>query len=38
MSQADIPREARMKTGITDDLVRLSVGMEEPEDIIADRD
>ena len=25
-----------MKTGITDDLVRLSVGIEEPEDIIAD--
>ncbi|MCD6455671.1 MAG: PLP-dependent transferase [Methanophagales archaeon] len=23
-----------MKTGITDDLVRLSVGIEEPEDII----
>ena len=27
-----------MKTGITDDLVRLSVGIEEPEDIIADLD
>jgi len=27
-----------MKAGITDDLVRLSVGIEELEDIIADLD
>jgi methionine-gamma-lyase len=38
MTHANIPREVRMKTGITDDLVRLSVGIEEPEDIIADLD
>ena len=38
MTHANIPREVRLKTGITDDLVRLSVGIEEPEDIIADLD
>jgi len=38
MTHANIPRDVRMKTGITDDLVRLSVGVEEPEDIIADLD
>ena len=35
-THANIPRDVRMKTVITDDLVRLSVGIEEPEDIIAD--
>jgi cystathionine beta-lyase/cystathionine gamma-synthase len=29
-------KEAREKAGITDGLVRLSVGIEEAEDIIAD--
>ena len=38
MTHANIPRDVRLKTGITDDLVRLSVGIEEPEDIIADLD
>lgn len=38
MTHAGIPKEVRIKTGITDDLVRLSVGIEEPEDIIADLD
>jgi methionine-gamma-lyase len=38
MTHANIPRDVRMKTGITDNLVRLSVGIEEPEDIIADLD
>lgn len=36
MTHANIPRKVRLKIGITDDLVRLSVGIEEPEDIIAD--
>jgi methionine-gamma-lyase len=36
MTHANIPKEVRTKTGITDDLVRISVGVEEPEDIIAD--
>jgi O-acetylhomoserine/O-acetylserine sulfhydrylase-like pyridoxal-dependent enzyme len=31
-------RSRKMKTGINDDLVRLSVGIKEPEDIIADLD
>ena len=35
MTHAGIPKEVRIKTGITDDLVRLSVGIDEPEDIIA---
>jgi len=38
MTHANIPKEVKLKTGITDDLVRLSVGIEEPEDIIADLD
>jgi len=38
MTHAGVPKEVRIKTGITDDLVRLSVGIEEPEDIIADLD
>lgn len=38
MTHADIPRKVRMKTGITDDLVRLSVGVEDADDIIADLD
>jgi methionine-gamma-lyase len=38
MTHANIPRKVRTKTGITDNLVRISVGIEEPEDIIADLD
>jgi cystathionine beta-lyase/cystathionine gamma-synthase len=38
MTHANIPNEIKLKTGITDDLVRISVGIEEPEDIIADLD
>jgi methionine-gamma-lyase len=38
MTHADVPPEVRQKTGITDDLVRLSVGIEDPGDIIADLD
>lgn len=36
MTHADVPREQRLRAGITDGLVRISVGLEEPEDIIAD--
>ncbi len=36
MSHRSIPREIRLKNGITDGLVRLSVGIEDVEDIIAD--
>lgn len=33
-----VPAEARRAAGITDGLVRLSVGLEDPEDIVADLD
>jgi cystathionine beta-lyase/cystathionine gamma-synthase len=36
MTHASIPREEREKTGVTDNLVRLSVGLESSEDLIAD--
>ena len=36
MSHRSIPRDIRLKNGITDGLVRLSVGIEDVEDIIAD--
>jgi cystathionine beta-lyase/cystathionine gamma-synthase len=35
-THGDIPKEERDRLGITDRLVRLSVGLEAPEDIIAD--
>ena len=38
MTHAGVPKEVRIKTGITDELVRLSVGIEEVEDIIGDLD
>ncbi|MBU2523867.1 aminotransferase class I/II-fold pyridoxal phosphate-dependent enzyme [Patescibacteria group bacterium] len=38
MTHAIIPKEQREKIGITDGLVRLSVGIENVEDIIADLD
>lgn len=36
MTHASIPEEKRAELGITDDLVRLSVGIEDEEDLIAD--
>ncbi len=36
MTHAGIPEAVRRKSGITDDLVRLSVGIEDAEDIIED--
>lgn len=38
MTHGEIPRAEREAAGITDGLVRLSVGLEDPEDIIADLD
>jgi cystathionine beta-lyase/cystathionine gamma-synthase len=38
MTHSDVPAEIRERTGITDGLVRLSVGLENPADIIADFD
>ncbi|MDZ4830043.1 MAG: PLP-dependent aspartate aminotransferase family protein [Phycisphaerae bacterium] len=36
MTHASVPTENRAKLGISDTLVRLSVGIEQPEDLIAD--
>ena len=38
MTHASIPYEIRQKVGITEGLIRLSVGIENAEDIIADLD
>jgi cystathionine gamma-lyase len=38
MTHAAIPREQREARGVTDGLVRLSVGIEDKEDLIADLD
>ncbi|HEU4916726.1 MAG TPA: PLP-dependent aspartate aminotransferase family protein [Acidimicrobiia bacterium] len=38
MTHAAIPAEERVKAGITDGLVRLSVGLEDVEDLIEDLD
>ncbi len=36
MTHASIPREERLKVGLTDSLIRLSVGVEDAEDLVAD--
>jgi cystathionine gamma-lyase len=36
MTHASVPREQRLKGGLTDSLIRLSVGIEDVEDLIAD--
>lgn len=36
MTHASIPREERIRTGISDGLVRFSVGIEDPDDLIQD--
>jgi cystathionine beta-lyase/cystathionine gamma-synthase len=38
MTHASVPREMREAMGLSDGLVRLSVGIEDPEDLIADLD
>jgi cystathionine gamma-lyase len=38
MTHASVPREVRERSGVVDGLVRLSVGVEDPEDLIADLD
>lgn len=38
MTHASVPPEERAKNGITDGLVRISVGIEDAEDLIADLD
>jgi methionine-gamma-lyase len=36
MTHTIVPREERLKAGITDSLVRISIGVEDIEDIIKD--
>ncbi len=36
MTHASIPREERLKVGLTDSLIRLSIGIEDVEDLIED--
>jgi len=38
MTHASVPKEMRERAGVTDGLVRLSVGIEDPNDLIADLD
>ena len=36
MTHASMTPEARARAGITDSLIRLSIGIEEPDDLIGD--
>jgi cystathionine beta-lyase len=36
MTHASIPKEERIKSGLTDSLIRLSVGIEDSDDLISD--
>jgi cystathionine gamma-lyase len=36
MTHASVPKEERLKSGLTDSLMRLSIGIEDAEDLIAD--
>ena len=36
MTHAEVPKEERYARGLTDGLVRISVGIEDPDDIVAD--
>ncbi|MCV9387992.1 cystathionine gamma-synthase [Reichenbachiella ulvae] len=36
MTHASIPREERLKSGLKDSLIRLSVGIEDAEDLVSD--
>ena len=36
MTHYSVPQEARIKYGITDGLIRMSVGIENIQDILAD--
>jgi cystathionine gamma-lyase len=38
MTHASIPKEERLKSGLVDSLIRLSIGVEDHEDLIADLD
>jgi cystathionine beta-lyase len=36
MTHASIPKEERIKNGLTDGLIRLSIGIEDAHDLIDD--
>ena len=36
MTHASIPKKERLKVGLTDSLIRLSIGVEDVEDLIKD--
>ena len=36
MTHGSIPREERIKNGLSDSLIRLSVGIEDVDDLIGD--
>jgi methionine-gamma-lyase len=36
MTHSDVPLQARQRLGITESLIRLSIGVENPDDLIAD--
>jgi cystathionine beta-lyase/cystathionine gamma-synthase len=38
MTHASIPREERIKNGLSDSLIRISAGIEDPDDLIEDLD
>ena len=38
MTHGSVPTDVRATLGISDTLVRLSVGIEDPDDLIADLD
>jgi cystathionine beta-lyase len=38
MTHASIPKEERIKSGLVDSLIRLSIGVEDVEDLISDLD
>jgi cystathionine beta-lyase/cystathionine gamma-synthase len=38
MTHASMPKDVRKKVGITDDLIRLSIGLENADDLIEDLD
>ncbi len=38
MTHTEVPKEIREKIGLTDTLIRISIGLEDPEDIIMDLD
>jgi cystathionine gamma-synthase len=38
MTHASMTPEARLRAGITDGVIRLSIGIEDPSDLVADLD